>query len=287
MKLSIFNEANPHPKNKAEKNEQAKFVSKPYLPEIVNFSNEDDLIDIVCGHTWSPFVFSEYRHSDNFISTDLITFDIDEGMTLDEAYEQVEELNLTCLALPSTSHSEEHHKFRLIFPLSRTIFNPDEYRKTYADLAEFFNVDPACKDLARFYYGCKPEDGFFHEGDLLTPKRGDITPKKGRKTVLGLGQRVKVGETIEELVETLYGEYREEVPEQVAHWLENAHTGLEGTWHNDCNSAIFTLGLQGCDFEAVEAVFRKIAPEELDSHDEYLLTRAYEDGYNSREEEDD
>jgi len=41
------------------------------------------------------------------------------------------------------------------------------------------------------------------------------------------------------------------------------------------------------DFEVVEEVFRKIAPEELDDHDEYLLDRAWNDGYNSREEDED
>ena len=99
------------------------------------------------------------------------------------------------------------------------------------------------------------------------------------------GKRVKVGETIEELTEALYGTEREEVPEQVAYWLENAHTGLPNNWHNTCNSAIFTLALQGVEYEKVEAVFRSIAPEELDAHDEYLLDRAYSDGVEARDEE--
>jgi hypothetical protein len=37
-------------------------------------------------------------------------------------------------------------------------------------------------------------------------------------------------------------------------------------------------------FENVEAVFRHLAPDDLDDHDEYVLDRAWNDGYNARED---
>ena len=288
MKLSIFPKAKALPKSKEEKNKESKFTSKPHYPELVTVNDENDLIEVLCNNSWSPSIFNGYRNQDNFVSTDFMVLDIDDGMTIDEAYEIAESLDVSCLCLPSTSHTEDNHRFRLVFPLARTIFDKSTFEATMQKLAEVFPADPSCiGDTARFYFGAKPEDGFFTEGELLTPKKGHITPKRGIRRGLGTTKRVKVGETIEELTEALYGSEKEEVPEQVAYWLENAPTGLEGEWHNVCNSAIFTLGLQGIEFEVVEEVFRQIAPEELDDHDEYLLDRAWNDGYNSREEEDE
>jgi hypothetical protein len=287
MELSIFPKAKALPASKDEKQREAKFTSKPHMPVVVKCNTDEQLIDIICNNAWSPSVFSEYRNQSNFLYTDFMVLDIDDGMTIDEAMAEVEDIDLTCLCMPSTSHTDDEHRFRLIFPLLKRIDNKATFSATMEALTEHFPADPSCiGDTARFFFGAKPTDGFFHEGDLLEPQKPKISPKKGRKELPSLTDRVEVGESLEELVEALYGEKREEIPEQVAYWLEEAPSGLHGEWHNTCNSAIFTLGLQGVAFEVVEDVFRTIAPDELDDHDEYLLERAWHDGYNSREEEE-
>lgn len=284
MEISIFPKAKPHPKNKKEKMHNSKYASSPYTPELAQFDNVDELIDLVIEYAWSPMVFETYRRESDFLKTDLIAFDIDEGMTIEEAEKVVEELNLAALCLPSTSHAPEHHKFRLIFPLSRSIHDIDEYKETYIKLAEYFPVDPQCKDACRFYYASTDKDGFWIAGDLYAPvkPKEKLSEKFDREKYL---DNIEVGEEIEDIVTFLYGEQRNKIPEQVDFFLREAHTGLPGTWHNSANSFIFTLALQDIPIERIEAVFRELAPDQLDAHDEYLLERAYNDGQGKRVEE--
>lgn len=285
MQLSVFPRAKAHPKSKEEKVKNSKYASSPYKPETVLFDNEDELINIITKMAWSPMVFETYRRESDFIKTDLIAFDIDEGMTIDEAYNVVEELGLAALCMPSTSHTDEHHKFRLIFPLSRSINNIDEYKETYLKLAEYFPVDPQCKDACRFYFGSTDIDGFWIDGELFTP----IKPKPKLSETFDRSsytESIEVGEDVEDVVRVLYEEDKEKIPEQVDFFIRNAHTGLQGHWHNAANSFIFTLGLQNVPFERVAAVFEELAPEPLDAHDEYLLERSYKDGQSKREDEE-
>ena len=154
MKLSIFPKAQALP-SKEEKGKEARFTSKPYLPEIVKFNTHKELINIICKNAWSPFTFEEYRSQDGFCSADVLAFDIDDGQTIEEAEAMVHKLDVIALCVPSTSHTDDAHRFRLIFPLSKTITKAEVYKATYAKIAEYFNVDPACKDTARFFFGGK------------------------------------------------------------------------------------------------------------------------------------
>jgi hypothetical protein len=284
MKLSTFSKSK-HLPSKEEKGKEARFTSKPYKPEIVEVTTKDDLIEVLTSKCWSPFIFTEFRREDNFISTDFLVYDIDEGQRIEDVEKIVQDLNLICLVLPTTSHTPENHRFRVVLPLSKTITKADSYKATYAKMAEYFSIDPACSDLARFYFGSTMDDGFWYShGKLLDP----VVPERAKKAEIkryDSREPVVVGDSIEELVVALYGEPRAKIPDNIAYWLEEAPNGLSGEWHNTCNSAIFTLGLQNVDQEVVEEVFRTIAPNDLDQHDEYLLDRAWQDGYNARGEE--
>jgi hypothetical protein len=284
VQVSIFPKAKAHPKSKKEKVENSKYASSPFIPEVISFNNEEELMEVITKYAWSPMVFETYRRESDFIKTDLIAFDIDEGMTIDEAEQVVESLGLAALCMPSTSHSEKHHKFRLIFPLSRAIHNIDEYKETYMKLAEHFPVDPQCKDACRFYFGSTDEDGFWIDGELYTPvkPKSKLSEKFDRTKY---ADNIEVGEDIKEVVEFLYGTGKEKIPEQIDYFIKEAHTGLPGHWHNSANSFIFTLALQNVEFEKIAAVFEQLAPEALDAHDEYLLERAYKDGQSKREDE--
>jgi len=282
MKLSVFPRAKVLPISKEEKSIESLNVSRPNKAVTKEFTTEDDLIEIVTNFTWSPFVFREYRHEDNFISVDVLAFDIDSGMRIEEAEEIVHKLNVTCICLPSTSFTEDEHRFRLIFPLAKTITDKGVYRATYAKYAEYFNVDPSCKDLARFYFGSTLVDGFYYESDLLEPVPPQ-KPKNSPKMDYDTRERVEVGESLEELVKALYGEPREKIPESIAYFLENAPDNLSGEWFRSSNAFLFTCGLSGLDRERIKQVFFSLYPyEELT---EKKVAKMIEDGYNEREEE--
>jgi len=270
MLISIFPEVKALP-SKSEKGKEARFASKPHHPMTVDIKSEDDLISAITENAWSPNIYNGYRLQANFIQTDFMTLDIDDGMTIEESEGIVEGLGIASLCLPSTSHTEEAHRFRLVFPLSKTITDDGEFEATMKYLAEVFPADPSCvNDKSRFYFGCRLDAGYWTEGALLDPK-----PSAKKPSVVST-------EELKEHVIALYGSQQSEIPEQVSYFLENAHTGLPGEWHNAANSFLFTLGLQGIDFDKIEEVFDLVSPEGLDQHDRYLLERATEEGYKAR-----
>ena len=282
MKLSTFSKCKALP-IKAEKAAEARFTSKPYLPEVTEIFTIDDVIEVICNSAWSPSIFEEFRRQDGFVSTDFIVLDIDEDMRIEEAEKVVHKLDLCTICIPSTSHTDEDHRFRLIFPLAKTITNKDDFSSTMQKVAEHFPADPAClSDTARFFFGGKLVDGFFYDAKLLEPVKA---PKKVKKVVVrdyDATDSVIVGESLQELVTALYGESRTKIPEPIAYFLTNAPDNLSGEWFFRSNSFLFTCGLLNLDKDRISEVFFSLYPhQELT---ESKVDKMIEDGFNSREE---
>jgi hypothetical protein len=281
LKITIFPKANYLPKSKEDKIALSKKVSNPNLPEVVEINTEEDLIQIVTSTGWSPCVFSGFRHNDNFVSTDFMSLDIDSGLSIESAENRVQSLGLACLCLPSPSHSPELHRFRLIFPLAKTIYNSEDFEATWDWLqGQFPELDKQCSDLARWYAPSRMDDGFWQEGDFLVPKKA---PEKVKKQHFS-ETLVEVPEDLKDIVKLLYGKDREAIPEAVEFFLTNAHTGLPGLWINSLNSFVFSLALSGVDDTIIQEVVEKVAPEALDKKDEYQIKRSIRDGKRAREE---
>lgn len=288
MKLSIFPDVKPLPKKSEKGIEASKTgvvrdkktgeIIKEYLPEIVEIVTEDDLIRYVTSYAWSPSIFNGPRLQENFLQADFIALDIDSGLSLEEAEKRCLELNLTVLGAPSTSHKPEAPRFRLIFPLIRTIKTKEEFDATVHKLAESFpECDNKCLENARFYFAQTMEDGYWLEGDFLkveTPK--SVTKKTNRYTDSGV--QVKVDMSIQEIVTELYGETRTTIPESVHHFLSNARTGLPGDWTTSLNSFVYTLCLQGIDEDTIWDLVEHVSPEKLDKRDIGTIERALKDG---------
>lgn len=285
MKLSTFPAANPHPIGPEEKKLVTYQVSRPNLPQTKEFWDDEELIKLVTNYAWSPFIFSAHRLAENFVSCDLLVYDIDDGLTIDEAKSKVEARNLACLCLPTPSHSEELHKFRLIIPLAKTIFSPEIYQATWKSGAEVFGVvDEQCKDLARFYNGSTMNDGFWNEGNLFEPVEPEPVEDFDNR-VHGNSVLKPVSGDLKEMVRNIYGEDRTVVPESVEFFLRNAHSGLPGQWINALNRFCFSLALSGIEDDVILALCEDLAPDELDRKDLYQIQRAIQDGTKARDEE--
>lgn len=285
MKLSIFADVkNPLPKSKEEKSKEAKFASRPYLPQVVEISNETQLIETVCNFAWSPFVFKKARLQEDFLSTDFLVLDIDSGLTIQESEKRVEEANMTCLCVPSTSHKPDSHHFRLIFPLSRAITQLDEFIASMNDLVEAFpESDPACvNDTARYYFSHTQDDGYWFEGGLLEPTKPKevIKQKYDRPDTTS---STKVDLSIAEIVKELYTEEREFIPEAVDFFIKEAKTGISGNWNNSLNRFVFVLALQNIDYDTVYDLVEYLAPEPLSKSDIATIDHSYKDGEKHRD----
>jgi hypothetical protein len=274
MRLSIFPEVG-FPTSKEEKHEMAKKATKC---SIVSIANDEQLVQFVTRHAWSPFIFDDNRRkAENFLSCDFLVYDIDEGMTIDECSSIVTQNNMCCLCLPSPSHSEKFPRFRIILPLARTITDPAVFQETWLKGAEIFGVvDEQCKDLARFYFQCTDSDGFWQNGDLFAPILPQFKDTTG--TAPSQTYMINVTEDLDELVTQIYGEKREKIPEAVDFFLRNVKSGLPGKWMNSLNSFCFSLSLSGVEDCAIMELCEQLAPEPLDSKDKYQIKRAIRDG---------
>jgi hypothetical protein len=294
MKLSIFPEVLAHPVGKQQKDREAFKTSNPYMPEVLAITNEQQLMDVVSSYAWSASVFRGFRLKANFHSADFIAIDVDDGLTIDEAMEICEREKLTSLCLPSPSYTHDNQRFRIIFPLETTISDQRMYDATWSRLREIFPMlDASCSDASRFFYGCRTDMdvGFWLEAELLrpvippaiTPKRNNVNQRfnynNEHVSVDTLGE-------VADIIEHLYKEPRNKIPEAVAFFLEKAHTGIEGGWWNALNKFAFVLSLQGCDYDDIIEVVEQLAPQELDDRDMKCIDYAYQDGVDCRDDEE-
>jgi hypothetical protein len=280
MKLSIYHKVNFLPKNKDDKILQSKLTSSPNFPEVVEISTDEDLINTVTSFGWSPCIFSGYRNNNNFVSCDFMSLDVDSGLTIEEAESRVQKLGLASLCLPSPSFTPDFHKFRLIFPLAKTILNTEDFDATWDWLQQQFpELDAQCSDYARWYAPSKMEAGFWQDGDFLVPKKA---PEQALNEVYKEMQ-VEVPDNLKDIVKLLYGKDRDTIPEAVEFFLTNAHTSLPGLWVNSLNSCVFSLALSGVDGMIIEEVIEKLAPEPLDKRDTYQIKRSIRDGKTARD----
>ncbi len=279
MKISIFPKINFHPTSD-QKPELSKYSSKPHLPEMREFNSEEELFELVTTFGWSPSIFLGHRKNANFSFCDVLALDIDDGMRLQEAELICKNNSLSALISPSPSFSDELHKFRIVFPLVRSISTIEEFEATWLKLASMFpSIDEQCKDAARFFFPCRPDydNTVWVEGEFLQPAevlKKDVDKKYRREynlvTTDGLESK--------EALTFLYGTLPEKVSEAVSHFLENAHTGLSGEWINSLNACCFTLASQGIPHERIWEAIQGVAPDTLDDKDEYQIERALRDG---------
>ena len=110
---------------------------------------------------WSPAAYepNATRKSANVIELSMMVFDVDDGTTFNHHY-------LFCdyryYAHTTHSHTEDHHKWRLVIPLDEPI--PRQYWKlVWDDMINYFEIktntlmnggkiDLSCKDERRFYF---------------------------------------------------------------------------------------------------------------------------------------
>ena len=280
MKLSVYKKADYSAKSKEDKQALSRLASSPNIPETVQVNNIDSLISAVTSYAWSPSVFDGVRSNDNFVSTDFMAVDVDNGLTIEEAEKTVQKSGLSALCLPSSSHTPEAHRFRLVFPLAKTISSKRTFDDTWDYLLSLFpTLDPSCSDFARYYIRSSMEDGFYQDGDFLLPVENEV--EKEREYNMSDVQ-VEVTEDIAKTVEELYGKNRRTISESVAFFLKEAHTGLPGLWTNSLNSAVFSMALSGIDENSIWAICEQLAPLSLDKSDKYQITRSIRDANKKR-----
>jgi len=133
-------------------------VSQPGVFVPTTGTLEDLANHIGQGFAWMPTLLEPgaRRWQSMANHAELLALDIDGGMTIDEALAHPFVAAHCGLAIESNSSTPEHHKFRLIFPLSQPLTHHLDVKRATVYLQTLVgSADPACKDASRFYFGAE------------------------------------------------------------------------------------------------------------------------------------
>lgn len=115
-----------------------------------------ELIDRVArqGHAFTAHFEDGHRKTAKFICSDFIAADIDRGMTLDEALAIPFVQQHASFIYTTPSHTEDEHRFRIVFLLEDAITSATDWSNALFGLALKLDSDLRIKDPTRMFYGC-------------------------------------------------------------------------------------------------------------------------------------
>jgi hypothetical protein len=108
----------------------------------------------VYGKSNSAVLSSDRRSDANFVSRQILMIDIDSGMRIDQLLSDTFYKEHAVGYYTTPSHTEENHRFRIVFAVDTPITDKDTYKQLVIQLMKKFEcADPACKDASRIFYG--------------------------------------------------------------------------------------------------------------------------------------
>jgi hypothetical protein len=114
----------------------------------------DDIAEAINeGYTISYQFRDGIRRAANFIGTDILAVDIDDGLTITSVEEHPVFQQYCSMRYVTPSHTPDHHRFRLIFTLPRTLTKSSELRAAAQALTKRFDGDLKATDPARIFHG--------------------------------------------------------------------------------------------------------------------------------------
>ena len=151
----------------------------------------ESIAKFITKYTWSPCVWENpfKRNQETFKHADYLVLDFDSGeMTLEQAYNTW--IDTFHIIGTTRSHTEAHHRFRVILPFEEKVNDIDVYRYQLITAMKFYPCDEQCKDGARIFYPCKEiysinrTQGSYYESVKRPPK--DFKNIRAKPTKIGI-----------------------------------------------------------------------------------------------------
>lgn len=99
---------------------------------------------------------SEKRIKENLLYQEVIALDFDDGTPIDDLVNNEFIQEYASFIYMTLSHTEEFNKSRVVFFLDKKLTTNEQVERVYNKLFEIFpNVDKACKDSSRIFFGGK------------------------------------------------------------------------------------------------------------------------------------
>ena len=130
----------------------------------------DELFMLVSqdGMAIAPELENDNRCDANFVSHQIALVDIDSGMTIEEIEVHPFYLAYGVGYYTTPSHTDEAHRFRVMYCLPEPVTDPDNMRMIYQGLLVLHGAaDPSCKDAARFFFGTVEASSCRYQGRLV------------------------------------------------------------------------------------------------------------------------
>lgn len=89
----------------------------------------------------------------NFKAAGFLAVDVDRGLTIEDARKVPLYQHHCALLYTTASHTEENHRFRLVFELETPITTRERMEAAYSGLIATFGGDKACRDASRLFFG--------------------------------------------------------------------------------------------------------------------------------------
>jgi Origin of replication binding protein len=213
------------------------------------------------------------RKAANFLASDVVTVDVDGGMTIEQALKHPIVKNHATLIYTTVNHRPDAHRFRIVFALPRTITSDREMRAIARSLALRLNGDPAAVDATRISFGSRGAQTWVFDRELsveltdeliahsVNPPESDVIGIAERVATTRSGLRVRPEQPIRLAAD------RRLVPlSQVP-----VRTAIFCPFHQDENPSAFVLvstaGVKGIHCAACAHTFFCAPADEFDFHD--------------------
>lgn len=133
------------------KPEDPQHFAHGFMPNEVTISQLEKLVG--WGYCFSYQFKNNHRKTENFLCSDFLAVDIDGGRTIKECLNDPIVKEFGSLFYTTPRHSPDHHRFRLVFTLPRTIRNVNELKCAALALSRRLGGDLSATDGARMFYG--------------------------------------------------------------------------------------------------------------------------------------
>lgn len=113
--------------------------------------------EVIKGRTFTPAFFKEtsgkiHRMRENWHSQEIVALDFDSGMTVEQALNEF--ATTACFMYTTFSHTDEQHKFRVVFVLEKPIYDYDLCKQLIENLVSKYPMaDQKCIDPNRLFFG--------------------------------------------------------------------------------------------------------------------------------------
>ncbi len=112
------------------------------------------------------------RTNENWLGSEIVMIDVDHGMLLED-FQQHELSMYACARYTTYGHTNEHHRFRILYALPGVVTDPIVYRRIVSWLIKQLGADEARKDPCGAFFGNQNADVFINPNNVAGELAGE------------------------------------------------------------------------------------------------------------------